>query len=102
MESSEGVGLQKTEGLRLRLCLLLTLQIKLLSVFSCEKQDLQYLIHESVWHIVCIHSFIYFTKIPDICYVPGTGLDTGDTGEQIAVVLVLMGLTFYWRNKNIG
>lgn len=58
-------------------------------------QDLQCLIHESVWHIVCIHSFIYFTKILDACYVPGTRLDTGDTGEQIAMVLILMGLTYH-------
>lgn len=49
-------------------------------VFSCEEQDLQYLKHESVWHLVCIHSFIHSTKILGTCYVPGTRLGSGDTG----------------------
>ena len=45
-----------------------------LSVFTCEKQDRPCFVHESVWHTVCIHSFIQCIKTPSTWYVPGSRL----------------------------
>ena len=73
-----------------------------LSVFTCEKQDRPYFVHESVWHTVCIHSFIQCIKTPSTWYVPGSRLGTGDTGELVDVAPVFVGLTFYWSSQNAG
>ena len=73
-----------------------------LSVFTCEKQDHPYFVHESVWHTVCIHSFIQCIKTPSTWYVPGSRLGTGDTGELVDVAPVFVGLTFYWSSQNAG
>lgn len=65
-----------------------------LSVFTCEKQDLLYFVHESVWHTVCTHSFIQCIKALSTWCVPGSRLGTGDAGEQVDVAVSLWGLRF--------
>ena len=69
-----------------------------LSVFTCEKQDLLYFVHESVWHTVCTHSFIQCIKALSTWCVPGSRLGTGDAGEQVDVAVSLWGLRFMARS----
>lgn len=65
-----------------------------LSVFTCEKQDLLYFVHESVWHTVYTHSFIQCVKALSTWCVPASRSGTGDAGEHVDVAVSLWGSRF--------